>query len=378
LSSNDGDDFTILRLKTNGDPWDAWSLKILPSGTYENRLRLRVIEADLDGENAASDTTIPINEWTHVAGTIETGVEDGVKIFINGVLQSDTVTVSDIYVPDQELVIGSSWENNDRFIGAIDDVRIYDRILGQNEIEALYSKAIVATPLIDETNVDNLVGHWSFNSSEIDWDDAAFEIRDRLGKNDGDAEDALGSEDLVTGMVNQALEFNNDSHIQVYKEPELKLGTGDGTVAAWIKINDAGTHSHSIYSNRGSGTENNGMQVRVTEDKLCYGINAGTWNIYCGSTTGYGDDEWHHVAVVFDRDDKVSFYKDGVLVDDDGGAITAQSGNALDSSCPTAIGAARSCSGTAVSDELDGILDEVRYYNHALKADEIAKIYNAR
>jgi hypothetical protein len=77
---------------------------------------------------------IPINAWTNVTGTYESGIW---KLFINGVLiQSTTSTIAfnnDVNTP---LTIGNSG-NFEPFNGRLDDVRIYNKALTQSEITYL-------------------------------------------------------------------------------------------------------------------------------------------------------------------------------------------------------------------------------------------------
>ena len=85
-----------------------------------------------------------INAWVHVAGIIDGGfAESQMRIYSNGQLLSATYStdgspalLSD--ANDRKLRIGKRITSYDDLNGLIDDVRIYDRVLSDAEIQALY------------------------------------------------------------------------------------------------------------------------------------------------------------------------------------------------------------------------------------------------
>jgi len=83
----------------------------------------------------ASDATLPLNEWHHVAST-----SDGAKIrqFVDGVQVDSTAFVYAIVPDTRPLLIGADTPGSfEVFNGRIDEVRIYDRALTGAEIGAL-------------------------------------------------------------------------------------------------------------------------------------------------------------------------------------------------------------------------------------------------
>jgi len=74
------------------------------------------------------------NEWHMVAGTRD---GNGHKIYLDGALvNSDTNTNEDNFATDRMISIGAmAWNNMRYFNGLIDDVRIYNRALAENEIQ---------------------------------------------------------------------------------------------------------------------------------------------------------------------------------------------------------------------------------------------------
>ena len=92
--------------------------------------------------NARSTTAVNDGEWHHIVVTLpENSLIDHARFYLDG--EPDTLTRSDAdsqfdVVPDWDLAIGYRTSQNDRpFIGSIDEFGIYDRVLTQEEIQAL-------------------------------------------------------------------------------------------------------------------------------------------------------------------------------------------------------------------------------------------------
>ena len=92
---------------------------------------------------------IPLNEWTHLAGTFD-GTSK--RLYVNGVVEgradhSSVINLGPlVYDPGVPVTIGSDWARNmssERFIGLIDEVALYSRALTTNEIPAIYNADFV-------------------------------------------------------------------------------------------------------------------------------------------------------------------------------------------------------------------------------------------
>jgi hypothetical protein len=90
----------------------------------------------VDHATIVSDSLIPVNTWTHVAGTW-----DGVtmKLFVNGVQQARTFDLAPpINGGVGPTLIGKQGSNINHFAGLIDEVEIFDRALSSQELLAIY------------------------------------------------------------------------------------------------------------------------------------------------------------------------------------------------------------------------------------------------
>lgn len=87
---------------------------------------------------AESNNAIQTDKWTHVVGAIKSGETGGLRLYINGVLQSSSSTIA-ACGSYGTLYIGSYiWPIGSYFNGVMDDFRIYNRSLSQAEITKLY------------------------------------------------------------------------------------------------------------------------------------------------------------------------------------------------------------------------------------------------
>lgn len=87
---------------------------------------------------SASMARVEPGRWLHLAATYNTAPRDrGLRLFINGVLVSDVVMIempTDIST-ETPLTIGRDLTG---FVGALDEIRVYDRPLPEAEIRKIY------------------------------------------------------------------------------------------------------------------------------------------------------------------------------------------------------------------------------------------------
>lgn len=88
-----------------------------------------------------ADTSVTTNQWHHLVFTIDQDLNDS-KIFIDGELRNTSSTFSS--TTERPYVIGGNTEGDgdvsgNHFVGKIDDVRLYDRTLTDEEVALLYN-----------------------------------------------------------------------------------------------------------------------------------------------------------------------------------------------------------------------------------------------
>jgi len=137
--------------------------------------------------------------------------------------------------------------------------------------------------------------------------------------------------------------------------------TGAITVAAWIKVNTFDKNFQAIVTKGESAWRltrdgsNNGLEF------ACMGL-SGNWKV--SGSKNVDDAQWHHVAGVYNGSE-ISLYVDGVL-----DASLAASGTIATSIRAACIGENMRLPGRA----WNGLIDDVRIYDHALSPAEIARL----
>jgi len=98
--------------------------------------------------------TVPLNQWSHVVVTWVRGTSAlGIKFFVNGqATTGDTLNNGFELASDDinKLVVGNTVSANRTFEGMIDDVRLYNRIISDDEITQLYTLGVGSTIKICE------------------------------------------------------------------------------------------------------------------------------------------------------------------------------------------------------------------------------------
>jgi len=106
-----------------------------------------------NGTDISSNTVIQADQWYHVAGTLDAAGES--KIHINGVLDnSATGSAKEYFIGPANI---GAYQNSSRFFnGMIDDVRIYNHILSDSDVqEIMLGSSAPARPLASKPSPGN-------------------------------------------------------------------------------------------------------------------------------------------------------------------------------------------------------------------------------
>jgi len=199
-------------------------------------------------------------------------------------------------------------------------------------------------PVISITDPD-LVGWWTFDegngNTAIDWSGHG---------NDG----TLGGDpQWVDGIMKGALDLTSD-YVSIDAVAD-DITTNDITLSAWIKTTQAG-EGNVFASNTG------GSHV------LLFGIDNGNIYVDDGPSTDWppavNDDQWHMVTFVLSGP-RITLYTDGVQV--------ASIATTIDITSETRWSIGQEWDSDP-SDFYRGMVDDARFYNKALTADEVRQI----
>ncbi len=198
----------------------------------------------------------------------------------------------------------------------------------------------------------SLIGWWKFDGDTLDSSGLA---------NHGTAN---GNSTFIAGTVgSQALDFDGtDDYVSVPSSSSLQL-TSALTIAGWIKANswDSGNDVDPI-ARKGEGNPNS-YQFAVVDGRATLYLDGGEADDdgFEGNTP-LNAGQWYHVAATWDGL-TVRIYVDGVIDNEPSDLRGDPIGT---DTRPFYIG------GRAGADSLDGALDDIRIYDHALSHGEIA------
>lgn len=237
--------------------------------------------------------------------------------------------------------------------GKIDDLRLYNRTLSVADIAAIYNGG-TGTEAAPASN--GLICHYKCNDNA-----AGTVVADSINEMHGVAQQNTSAL-TTTGKIDKALSFNGTTD---YVElPYSNLPGGDDPVSwfGWVKTTSAGGTCIFGYG----GIPNTANTWReLYQNFYGYGLYfAGNNNDFGASCPSINDGDWHHVGYVYSGSGAITIYRDGVAY---AGTISALN-------TPLQF-AALGLNSESVA-KFEGTMDDVRIYNRALTAGEVAAIYN--
>jgi len=169
-----------------------------------------------------------------------------------------------------------------------------------------------------------------------------------------------GNPSFTSGKIGQCANLSNGQAYYIGTSMACNSVTGY-SVAAWVKFSslDSG-HRSGIWSNRSSGPVWSSCEIQ--NNKLCYHHYNNAWLSTFGNTT-LTTGRWYHVCFVI-KNRAVMFYIDGANDGTGDATLSGDNQNLCDS-----VG----CSWSSDS-ALNGCLNDVRIYDHALSAKEVKEI----
>lgn len=330
------------------------------------------------GASLSSVRTAPRDQWTHVVATVDSSRV--MRLYINGVFDNNTTHSITNWTPpgcgdtNTPLTLGSlypygeGWAGNTGFSfkGALDDVRMYSRVLSPSEVVAMYRQNETAINSSQNNKITNgLVGLWSFNGADYDSSSTTAEALDRSGSgNNGNVVGAL----RTIGKVGQGMSFLG-SGTYVDLGSSSTLNPSNFTISAWVKPrNISGSYGY-VYSNaRDCCGTYKGIELWFSGNRLITQIWNSTASVLSSNAVIANNSDWVFITSSYDGA-TLRLYINGVL--DNSTATTLGVGSPA--SFNTAIGGMGMAPGTYT---IDANLDEVRLYNRALTATEIKQLYN--
>jgi hypothetical protein len=267
------------------------------------------------------------------------------RIYENGELAGENTQTTGPLAAGGPLKIGCDGSYGNNFDGRIDEVRLYDRALGEGEVGADMEAPI-------QTPKQGPVAAYSFDEGE------GITAEDASGNGHEGTIEGAG---WTRGRYGDALRFvQNEGRqcVTVADSPDLRLEE-EFTLEAWVRPEEwlGGSSIVSKELEPGSG-QSYSLGIGFTE----YGRVEG-WSedevVY--SPEPIEEDVWTHVAYTYDGR-RARIYLDGELVSD-----KAVGPRELASTGPLEIG----CDSPELGAQFSGRIDEVRLYDRALDGGEV-------
>ncbi len=280
------------------------------------------------------------NQWHHVVINFQRG---GLMTrYIDGQSDGTADDISSVGNINTAASLIMAMESNTLPL-TLDDVRLYRRVLLANEIKRLYTNT-------------GLVAYWKLDE---------LSVRAALDSS-GNGHNGLlvNGPSWGDGKFNRGLVFDGmDDYMDVGHSGGLNFGTGDFSIAFWIKASYGGFHN-IVRKGYGSGKSHFAVALR-TNGILQTELDDGTQIVVSNDDgTVIDDDRWHHVVVNFDRDGLMTRYIDGKP---DGSAVNIAGIGNINSPANLFI--------SGQSDYSNGTLDDIRLYNRVLTISEVQDIY---
>lgn len=344
---------------------------------------------------------IGLNTWSLVTYVISPKLGNE-SLYINGKLESTKTASENIRTSDLPIIIGAdifTYQQNNYyrfFQGDIDDVRIYNRALSQEEVQALFDQG--STPPVDLQQ--GLVAYYPFDGNA---NDAS-----------GNGNDGIlnGEPQFSSGVIGSGLLFDGvDDFIEIV--PGVNFNDNH-SVSLWVKTDkEFCSLNQAILLQKGEfcpdGNPNfvgNAVDIRLSGKyegsgnmngcNYVSGVaieppgNFDNDRIFFSSGQGLASGEVYHLVITFNNSNKsftvyingnyvvtTNYYERGSSTQPIGIDPSEFSGiNQTQASFK--IGAAENWCGNIhnFGNYFKGLIDEVRIYNRVLSESEIRKLYS--
>jgi hypothetical protein len=302
---------------------------------------------------------------------------DSIRFFLNGELfsQKESAGGTRLAGSGGKLQIGMAAlvEGTVFYNGKMDDLRIYDRALGQEEIKGLFQAALAGPGGDLVAAPRRMIAYFNFNG----------EAADSSGWGNNGA--MVGSVGYVDSLATKGALFDGKSLIEAADSDSLQL-SGGFTVSCWLKL-DQGREGQSIQpvlTKLMSSLDSTLPGYTLFVDTAFYDAKSGrgfvpSMTIYGFTTEGQhsyrsetrmAPGAWTLLSVTYDGK-TTRFYLDGALAkgaEGDEDAVTSSGGKLV-------IGQLNDRGSTFFA---RGVIDELRVYNYALDAAAVKKLADLR
>lgn len=351
-------------------------------GTYKSGFYLKYVEAnntwvfartahdsaDTGWYQATFEGARP-DEWTHVVGVYDS-IAKKLKIYVNGEKGNDSAEVTSRWLATGGLEIGrSQWAADavDYWAGEIDDVRVYDRIVGQEEANELIKQH------------PTLRARWVLNpepvAEELKGPDGAPGVLLHNG--------AALTKDFGLPPEEWGLQLNNDTKAFAESESPVIDTSRSFTLSGWVRPMGLSQVPVTVFSQAGAQANVFSVRYLPNEDPAANG----SWQVQMRGTddanvtplsathTDFNEGEWTQLTIVFDAlRDSVTLYVNGSA--EDTGTNVSEEGVQSFNAVNGGLQIGRSKFGEAGGSEFwPYAIDDIWVYQGALTSQQVLGLY---
>jgi hypothetical protein len=294
--------------------------------------------------------TVSATDWTHLAATFDGTT---LRLYVNGAFTNAVALSGAIAASSGPLRIGGNSVWGEYFAGLIDEVRVYNRALTADEIA---------------TDMNAPIGGGTSTPAgpvlALAFDEAAgTTATDASGH--GNNGTLTGATRTTAGKFGGALSFNGVSDTVTVADTDSLDLTSEMTLEAWVKPSAAGNWRTAILKETAAGLAYALYASTDASTPAAYVNLGGALDQSAAGAAALSTTDWTHLAATYDGA-TVRLYVNGAL------AGSASLSGAL----TTSAGALRIGGNSVWGEFFAGLIDEVRVYNRALSAAEIAADMN--
>jgi len=221
-----------------------------------------------------------------------------------------------------------------------------------------------------------LIGRWKLDEG------SGTTTADSAGNNDGTL---YGDTTWVEGILDGALSFDGDGDYVDCGNGPIFNPSGSFSITLWAYIRDWGDPWGRSMIGKGGDQDRGGWSVRRFSDDTIDFCGAGLTgdgsgegeNHNMNSTTAPPLNEWFHIACVYDVNNMAYIYINGEVDRE-----RATTGTVVATDASVYLGIRGNTAGTAPdgwgASFFDGMLDDVRFYDHALEETELGPIMEGK
>jgi len=338
---------------------------------YNNGNEIRYFDVDLvpDTASVSISTAEYKNTWKYITLTKEGNTT---KIYSDGYLLNTTSQTGTSLKSFTYLGVTTNNPSGatQRMHGKMDDIRVYNRALSVEEINRLYhlgaTTKIATTIKSSASSLETgLVGHWTLDGKNL-----INNVTDSSGQGNNGHLDINTATTTKAGKIGQALLLDGNAVVKIGDPADgsLDFGTNSFSYGLWVYATSSKGGFDMPMGKGGSSAGVNGYDME---------LGSGAWVVSLADDTQTKSgqlsaqpilNKWTHLFAVVDRNTNIfRIYVDGTPVS--AGSDISTFGD-VSSTRSFYLGA------NGVGGNLFlGLIDDIRVYNRALSAEEVARLY---